>query len=566
LNGGLEPQRLPLVSVIMPNYNKGKYVRDAIESVLSQTYENFELIIVDDGSADESLDIIDEYARKDSRIVYTRQDHRGIGTAHNTGIALAKGDFIARQDSDDVSAREKLSKQVALLNGAPPSVCYTDGWKLDAFGTPTGEIYNRDQVRLPKSGYEGDVFRQLLRNGEFVLHATIMMHRECLKLEKFETRYPAATDWDLSVRLARRFPFRYIPEPLYGYREHANNTWEPANMVRNLRGQAAMQRNWLKTFNLEPSDRKFVTRHIIRTEYSTNNYAGLIETGLGNPMAFRVLLRETVDELRHHRNWLQLRATLRVDQLERAWLWRNIKARFMFAVMWPVVGRGAIADLTTFEWRAYSQNGEDGILRAMFLKLGTTSKFCVELGVGDGTECNTRYLTERLGWNALLVDMDRRAPASVKKEFVTPDNVNLIFQKCGVPEEFDLLSIDLDYNTYWVWRAIEGYRPRVVVIEYNALIPPNQRKVVKNDPSAVWDGKDDYFGASLAAIDNLGRQKGYTLVACDSMGVNAFLVRNDLAGRNFRVGNVEELYRPLKNVHFRPSSREWANPTGEAPS
>lgn len=83
------------------------------------------------------------------------------------------------------------------------------------------------------------------------------------------------------------------------------------------------------------------------------------------------------------------------------------------------------------------------------------------------------------------------------------------------------------YNTYWVWRAIEGYRPRVVVIEYNATIPPTESKAVKYDPNRVWNGTN-YFGASLLALVNLGKSKGYYFIGHDSTEVNAFFVRDDL--------------------------------------
>lgn len=115
----------------------------------------------------------------------------------------------------------------------------------------------------------------------------------------------------------------------------------------------------------------------------------------------------------------------------------------------------------------------------------------------------------------------------IKKEFITAENINQLLQKYRVPREFDLLSIDIDSNDYWVWKAIDNYSPRVVVIEYNSCIPPNESKTIKYDPNARWDGTD-YFGASLLALAKLGKSKGYSLVYCESSGVNAFFVRNDL--------------------------------------
>jgi len=530
----------------MPNYNKGGYIRDAIESILSQTYDNWELIIIDDGSIDDSPEIISEYARKDSRIVGLRQTHQGVGATHNRGVGVAKGSLIARQDSDDTCAKERLEKQVAVLNGAPPSVCYTNGWLMDETGRDTGEIYNRDRNKLPKAGFEGDVFGQLLRNGWFVLYASIMMHRECYGLEKLETKYNYAEDWDFAVRLARRYPFRYIPEPLYGYRLYSGNSWRPANLVPNLRGQAAMQRKWLRDFDLNMNDRKTVMRRIVRDEFLTDNYPGLAKLGFSSLTGLRILTLETIGEIRNRRYWRNLRTTLSVDRQGRVWLWRNVMSSLKFALAWPVIGRGELAGLTAFEQRTYSPHGEDGILKAIFRKLGTVSRSCVEFNAGGFVECNTRLLSERSGWHSLVMDGVRKAPELAGRQSVSPENVDALFRKSGVPEEFDLLSVNLGYNSYWVWKAIEGYRPRVVVIDYDAFIPPGDRTVARYDPNAVSSKKGDSFGASLSSIEDLGKQKGYTLVACDSTRVNAFLVRTDLVAGNFRPASVKELWNPLR--------------------
>ena len=202
-----------------------------------------------------------------------------------------------------------------------------------------------------------------------------------------------------------------------------------------------------------------------------------------------------------------------------------------------------IIDLKKFERRSYSQNGEDGILQVIFDTIGVTNKFCVEFGVQDGRECNTRYLIENGGWTGLRMDGGDHDTyvGQVYKEFVTVENICRLFNKYTVPSEFDLLSIDVDGNDYWIWRAIEGYSPRVVVIEYNSSLPPNVSKTIPYDPEFQWDGTN-YFGASLLALAKLGRIKGYTLVGCESQGVNAFFLRNDVVGDHFAVRAVAELY------------------------
>jgi hypothetical protein len=118
---------------------------------------------------------------------------------------------------------------------------------------------------------------------------------------------------------------------------------------------------------------------------------------------------------------------------------------------------------------------------------------------------------------------DRADGHLVKRETIRADNVNELFARYEVPESFDLLSIDIDGNDYWVWKAIRGFRARVVVIEYNALFGLEVSKVMPYDPNHVWD-KTGYHGASLAAMRKLGMQLGYSLVFTNVYGANTFFV------------------------------------------
>lgn len=228
-------------------------------------------------------------------------------------------------------------------------------------------------------------------------------------------------------------------------------------------------------------------------------------------------------------------------------------------IFWRIrVKREVILDLSPFEARVYSQNGEDGIIEAIFASVGTTNRYFVEFGVEDGLVCNTRRLL-RSGWSGLQMD-PRRNRRGVVEAFVTAENVNELFKMNGVPPRFDLLSIDIDGNDYWAWKAVTSFHPRVVVIEYNASIPPDESRTIVYDPSFRWDGTD-YFGAGLLALSRLGRRKGYTLVGCESQGVNAFFVHDSLIEGHFVARTAEELYRPLGDRHrggIRPSTgRRW---------
>jgi hypothetical protein len=132
----------------------------------------------------------------------------------------------------------------------------------------------------------------------------------------------------------------------------------------------------------------------------------------------------------------------------------------------------------------------------------------------------------------------------VSCSFITAENINgLIGASISAPE-IDLLSIDIDGNDFWVWRAIDVVRPRVVVIEYNATWRPPLSTTVAYDPNRLWDGTS-WAGASLEALRILGRSKGYSLVGCGFSGVNAYFVRTDLCGDHFLdAAPTLDLYEP----------------------
>lgn len=196
------------------------------------------------------------------------------------------------------------------------------------------------------------------------------------------------------------------------------------------------------------------------------------------------------------------------------------------------------------EHKYRSQYGEDGVIAAIFAALGTTDCYCVEFGVEDAVECNTAHLLD-LGWTGLLLDgagVSRNPAAAVHREFITADNIRELFAKYRVPQQFDLLSIDIDGNDYWVWRAIT-HQPRVVVIEYNASRLVGECSTIAYDPQFRWDGSD-YFGASLRALVELGQTKGYVLVHCSKEGTNAFFVLQSALPAGFVPKPWYLLYRP----------------------
>lgn len=195
----------------------------------------------------------------------------------------------------------------------------------------------------------------------------------------------------------------------------------------------------------------------------------------------------------------------------------------------------------------WSQNYEDGMIAEIFRRIGTTSKTFLEIGVGNGAENNTTLLLSA-GWKGWWIEADpaccdsiskqlRTMPEAaqrlqVKQAFVSPENINGLLAEMAVPQEVDIFSLDIDLNTYHIWAALTAFRPRVVVVEYNAAFPPDQAWIHPLQADGTWD-YTQAFGASLKAYEMLGSRFGYSLVGCDLTGINAFFVRNDLVKNLF---------------------------------
>jgi hypothetical protein len=226
-------------------------------------------------------------------------------------------------------------------------------------------------------------------------------------------------------------------------------------------------------------------------------------------------------------------------------------------------------------FKVYSQHDEDGIIQEIFRRIGTTSRNFVEFGVETGVECNTAKLLVE-GWRGLWLEANAQSCKGIAAIFgdflkdqrlllrqstVTAENINGLIESAGLKGDIDLLSIDIDFNDYWVWKAIGVVNPRVVVIEYNAGLRPPMSVTVPYDPNRSSDGTN-FFGASLEALVRLGREKGYRIVGCNISGSNAFFVREELCGDHFlEPATAEEHYEPPR--HF--FSLLFAGPSAPRP-
>lgn len=208
---------------------------------------------------------------------------------------------------------------------------------------------------------------------------------------------------------------------------------------------------------------------------------------------------------------------------------------------WPLPGREHLDDITRWEYSVYSQNGEDGILRHLTTALGIREGRFLEFGFSV-SENNSLRLALLAGWAGTFVDGNSKAvrifnraaetkgiKARARREFVTLENIAAIVGRAG---DLDLLSIDLDGNDYHFWEATDA-APPIVAMEYNPSFGPSDAVTVPYDPTFIryekhWSGF--YHGASLAALEKLGKAKGYALVGCDSQGANAFFVLRECRG------------------------------------
>lgn len=192
------------ISVIIPTYNRGWIIKEAIDSVLTQNYPDFELIVVDDGSTDDTQNILAEYK---SRIRILQQDNKGVSAARNYGIDKAGGDYIAFLDSDDIWLQNKIITQVNFFKQDPSSlICQTE------------EIWVRNGKRVnPKKyhkKYSGIIFEKTLPRC-LVSPSAVMIKKSLIKeVGGFDETLPACEDYDLWLRISCRYPVHLIPAPL----------------------------------------------------------------------------------------------------------------------------------------------------------------------------------------------------------------------------------------------------------------------------------------------------------------------------------------------------------------
>ncbi|MCK4325602.1 glycosyltransferase family 2 protein [bacterium] len=255
----------PEVSVIVPTYNREHLIGSAIQSVLNQTYQDFEIIIVDDGSTDNTEEVVKSF--NDERIQYIRhRENWGAPAARNTGIRVARGEYIAFQDSDDEWLPEKLEKQIKIFKNVSPEVgvVYTDLWIMGKDGK---KKYFHSPKIMPEDGI---VYKKILNyKVGSISDGSAMIRRNCLdKVGVFDERMPRLQDLEFFIRLSKHYLFYHINESL------VNCFWIGERISSDDKALiAAMELILEKNFQDLKKERKLLAEHL--------SYIGSVLCGKG---------------------------------------------------------------------------------------------------------------------------------------------------------------------------------------------------------------------------------------------------------------------------------------------
>ncbi len=236
-----------LVSVVMTAYNTEDYIGEAIESILNQTYRNFEFIIVDDGSTDRTLEIIMDYANKDERIIVIKHKNIGLSQSLNDGIRIARGEYIARMDSDDVCSNDRFEKQVNYLNNHPEIymlgsnyyIIYNDSLSEECVKKYKGS-HKRGQVDIDNE----NMFLSISESQKF-MHASIMARKELYDRVGCYDDF-MSEDIEFNFRAASKgYCIAKLNEELYGYRAREDSKSYVESRAKQSEGIIGVKLNWL---------------------------------------------------------------------------------------------------------------------------------------------------------------------------------------------------------------------------------------------------------------------------------------------------------------------------------
>jgi GT2 family glycosyltransferase len=563
----------PRVSIITPSYNQAAFIEATILSVLDQNYPNLEFIIVDGGSTDGSVDIIERYRHRLAAVVI--EPDEGQSDAINKGFAMATGEVMNWLCSDDLLepgalfniARAYMRDRPDLIAGG----CARIGMSRDE------EFFRHHTAVLlgpsaPLDPLDILKFMQSWQTGPYFFQPEVFFSRRIwLASGGFVKRHLFyVMDYDLWLRMAfAGASIRHVPAMIGCSRVHdqqkTQDNRQYLHQTRQLMLEYVELLDALKGSSarlpVEGAPRKpggktmgFVQRWKTRIgqalaslqaidnrSASTADQLARLETEVAGLSAE---LRRVGDRAAASEGAAQNAANYAVsnhffigDLRERSLLLQGRVA----AASTP----DSLDSLADAEFRVFSQWGEDGIIDWLARHVPVPNNRFVEFGVENFREANCRFLLQNRNWRGLVMDGSAQHMASLKAEslywmfdvtaktaFIDAENINTLIKEAGFAGPLGILSVDIDGNDYWVWKAIDCVDAAIVITEYNPIFGDTAAITLPYKPDFNrFDGHHSglYFGSSLAAMISLGKQKGYTFVGTNSNGINAFFVRNDLA-------------------------------------
>ena len=206
------PPSSPRVSVVMPAWNAARWLGRALASLVTQTFADIEIIVVDDGSEDATPEIVSAFAARDARVILVRQDHAGFSAAANRGVAEARGEYIGRLDADDVALPDRFAKQVAFMD-AHPEVGVVGGSMI---------VIDENDRKLHRMPYPTEnVDTEMLKYSALAHPATLIRRSLMAELGGYRRAFVHAEDYDLWLRIAERARLANLPDAVTYYRGHA---------------------------------------------------------------------------------------------------------------------------------------------------------------------------------------------------------------------------------------------------------------------------------------------------------------------------------------------------------
>lgn len=226
----------PLVSIIMPAYNAEKTIVESIESVLKQTYINWELIVVNDGSNDRTSALV--LAFNDERVVLVKQDNGGVANARNNGINNSKGEYIAFLDSDDLWVEDKLERQIGVLVGGKHKMCFAKTWCFRENSNQTSDCFVNISLDFDD--------RDKILVYDFIPVLTVLLTKDVLaEVGHFDETLRGVEDWDMWIRVLQKYEAIYLDEFLAKYR--ISSTGLSGNFEKHFMEE---EKVWLKHIDL----------------------------------------------------------------------------------------------------------------------------------------------------------------------------------------------------------------------------------------------------------------------------------------------------------------------------